>query len=264
MVGSKKKIYQHKSILDGNEAVNYLAELVPNNWSAQDFINIAVDQGIRAFLDVKEMEMDSHWCVDVETDKIVSLTGLQEVISGLKECAYGLTNDMTGKHSIVLMPSNGHLGFRGKDIEGETREWVIRSSVQRKLESFEINGLYDGEQLLFKPADIEALADTLNGKSSAEELRQELAALREQVEQLEQENQELKGDTSTQKVPKSALLFIARALELYQRNEPQRYTQSRYIKELKGNEYLHGFSERTIAGLLKEAKDTLEIERKKR
>lgn len=56
----------------------------------------------------------------------------------------------------------------------------------------------------------------------------------------------------------SALLLIAKALEIYQGGEPRRYTQDRFVKEVaKGDENVRGLGDRTVKGLLADAKKLL-------
>lgn len=80
------------------------------------------------------------------------------------------------------------------------------------------------------------------------------------------QNQKLKADLrkkpNNESPKNSALLLIARALEIYQQGDPMRYTQDRFINDVIGDENIHGLGDRSIKGLLAEAKKLLKDRRK--
>lgn len=100
----------------------------------------------------------------------------------------------------------------------------------------------------FKPTDIEDLAAKINGKSHAHE----------ELEQLRQRVTELESESPTN----SALLVIARSLELYLGDGANR-NQVRFVADLRqGHGTVRGLSDRTIDGLLAKAKEALANARK--
>lgn len=164
----------------------------------------------------------------------------------------------------------------------------------------------------FKPADIQELADTINGKeqdaeiellrrtvseiphlrsrlSQAEQnseflqawkdrngpeidlLRQHLKEAKEACAAVQEENKrlnlriaELEAENTSENPKDSALILIARALELYQKERPERNTQANFVLALRqGNEGLRGLSERTVNQHLADAKKVIDQERKK-
>lgn len=106
----------------------------------------------------------------------------------------------------------------------------------------------------FEPEQIERLADIINGTGQPEVDAAEVEQLRQRIAELEAENVELKGKGSP---ANSALLLIGRALELYQRGEPRRYTQTRYTDELLEAMPAWGCNKTTINTLLADAKKAL-------
>lgn len=86
-----------------------------------------------------------------------------------------------------------------------------------------------------------------------------------QVVEILAENRALRAaqrERPTEQLADSALLLIARALELYQGGEPRRYTQSRFVDDIIEDEKIRGLSKRSINGLLAEANKLLKDKRK--
>lgn len=153
---------------------------------------------------------------------------------------------------------------------------------------------------VFKPSDIQALADTINGKerdTELEQLRQQAAKaaslqhevshlrsqlsqavqdneflqgwkdrhgqdleqLHQQVAELKKENQQLRETKEQPK--KSAMLLIALALELHLKSQ-RNSNQTRFVSYLLEGENSRLLSERTVNGLLAQAKKDLTNARK--
>ncbi len=195
---SKKKVYQAKPILDGDEAVRYLTELIGNSLTPKDFVALATAHQLPAFIEVGTFD---YMAVEMETDKQFRPTGLYEVVHDLQPHMTGHTTSEyfsePKRHCINI--SNIDYApcpiFRGPNDKGETVDMGIIGEIDGEFDE----DAYYGEPLLFKPADIQALADKLNGKPTFEGQQEELTALRERVEELEKENAELKAQPSTPK-----------------------------------------------------------------
>lgn len=238
--------YQFMQRLDGCEAAAYLAELRGcEKGTPGKLLKIGVPRGLRVFIDTDDVGFADFEKTEVGTGREVTPTGLHEVVQGLQRRFLNITGEGSGGNPAMTLGDSGYV-FKGDNGNNETVEWEVSGRLNGTRERTAI--------FLFKPANIEALGDKLTGKPPAEELQEELAALRERVRELE-------TDTGTPK--KSALLLIGRALELYLANKRNR-NQTSFIRDLQeANDTLHGFSERTIAGLLSEANTALETERKR-
>lgn len=184
---SKKKVYQFKPILKPGEAVEYLSELVKNKLDANDLIELGQAHGLRALVSAGGIDFEGLRAAEVGTGREVTPVGLHEV--SLAPClAWASThNHGFGEiyHSARVVLDQEAPIFKGQNDKGEAIEWQILGDFDPELE-------YE-EGLLFKPADIQALADKLNGKPPVEVQREELTALRERVQELEQENADLKA-----------------------------------------------------------------------
>lgn len=148
------------------------------------------------------------------------------------------------EHSTLEVDIDAAL-FKPMKLEGKNEQGVTGYSCIGREEASVLTVRIPA---LFKPADIEDLAVKINGKSPAQE---ELEQLRQRVAELESESP-----------ANSALLVIARALELYL-DGPANRNQASFVADLQqGHETVHGLSDRTINGLLAKANKALENARK--
>lgn len=195
---SKKKVYQLKPTLRGDEAINYLSELIDSPLNADDFRTFAFVEELRAFIGTAEIDARPLKGKELTTGKEVQPLGLHELLGGLR--SVGIQPTDTG-FSLSLSGQPWQLKFRGANVKGETICWQFTGGCPFGIsyaERDDISGELrtrrnDMLPLYFKPADIQALADKLNGKPPGEVQREEVAALRERVQQLEQENVELRA-----------------------------------------------------------------------
>jgi hypothetical protein len=194
---SKKKVYQAKPILDGDDAVRYLAELIGNPLTPEDFVELATAHHLPAFIEVDEIDYTAQ---EVETDNQFHPAGLCEVVQELQAHMQGSKGSggfgEPDPYYISLININYEpcLIYKGQNDKGETVEMDIIGEVDGEFAE-DSDGYFSAynEPLLFKPADIRALADKLNGKPTFEVQREELTALRDRVQELEKENAELKA-----------------------------------------------------------------------
>lgn len=96
------------------------------------------------------------------------------------------------------------------------------------------------------------------------EAKEACAAVQEENKRLNLRIAELEAENTSENPKDSALILIARALELYQKERPERNTQANFVLALRqGNEGLRGLSERTVNQHLADAKKVIDQERKK-
>lgn len=160
----------------------------------------------------------------------------------------------------------------GNDTEGIARAAALENTLLTNRVSIIPNTLYqsdeDGESFFYiKRKEIDLLIASTQDTYEPEKEKhlKEINELNAKIKALEDNNSELKTQLNTKLKPaKSQLLVIARAYELYSKGKESTHTKAAFNAELRDDNYLHGLSERTINGLLSEAANALDQERKRK
>lgn len=155
---NKTKILLNKPALLGNEAAVLLADLTHNDLSPGELLQVGANSGLRVFIETNGIGFDGFAKTEVGTGQEVTPTGLHEVVRGLTR--HVNVGEGGGGNPALEIGDSGYV-FKGEDDKGQTVEWEVSGKPDPKvLSSARI------KVFLFKPADIQALADKLNDTAS--------------------------------------------------------------------------------------------------
>lgn len=154
-----------------------------------------------------------------------------------------------GRVYLPSQPRHGKISLEYCDMDGKKF-----GSCSVDTESLKPN-----YPVYFSRHQVEQWAKNISGNLDTQELQDENQRLQQEVEALKTEVERLQAESLTaQDSPrKSALLLIARALELYQKGEPQRRTQTAYVIDILEGQSIHGLGDTTINNLLASAKKVI-------
>lgn len=271
-------IKHEKKSLTSSEVLRLINASSKDSFDHNHLMGFIISQRIRTFIDFSGALFESDFVGGRErgSDSIVKPVGRQQVVNSFDLRIIHTHQPDTDMSELLVagIYSNKPLLLRGAFYHREEQKWDSALSVgdwglsdkgfikvfadsagpMLKFDEMEIKTLWP-KKVSGNPSTEVLQSENQHLHQENQSLQQEIEALSAEVERLQAEAERTKKDQAPP--TKSALLLIARALELYQRCDPRRYTQTRYVDEILEGKDIYGLGKTSINTLLSEAKKTI-------